>query len=357
MDRLWWNQITSARKFIDLIIESVFSYKGTVLVLPEETPWYETLKEQIEARIIERDPDRSLQYVQSPEKNVGRFMLNKYCKEEKRAEYRPKPGHSEAVFLANATDIVMNTKIIWVSGIPQSAYGEWITFLDEYYKNTSDVRRPATIILETTDTELVRKAKKGINKIRFDENISQYDIFTYCALAIAETSCPQKVRPYMADMISLICGSDVELCAECIRLWHSFSKRPFEVLMNIQAESIRSNGKGYRICFTEADVEYKTWEAQIRHVFPTIEKFRSSFVSRHKGQLTQQLPIESTFGEVYNEAEDIELGTLYFMVCSGTFNVSKSEERKMLDDYRKMRNLLAHVNTLSFEQVEKVLLS
>ena len=199
--------------------------------------------------------------------------------------------------------------------------------------------------------------------------IDEADMIIFCGVNfMAETAAiisPNKkvllpdnrANCQMADMISLICGSDVELCAECIRLWHSFSKRPFEVLMNIQAESIRSNGKGYRIGFTEADVEYKTWEAQIRHVFPTIEKFRSSFVSRHKGQLTQQLPIESTFGEVYNEAEDIELGTLYFMVCSGTFNVSKSEERKMLDDYRKMRNLLAHVNTLSFEQVEKVLLS
>ena len=65
----------------------------------------------------------------------------------------------------------------------------------------------------------------------------------------------------------------------------------------------------------------------LRQVLPTSEKFRRSFVSRPKGQLTQQQPIESTFGEVYNKAEDIELGTPYFLVCSGTFNVSKPEER------------------------------
>ena len=357
MDRLWWKQITSARKFADLILESVFSYKGTILVLPEATPWYEVLKEQIETGIAEKDPDRSLQYIQSPEKNVGRFLLNKYCKEEKRAEYRPRPGFSEAVFLAKSTDIVMNTKIIWVSGIPKSAYDEWISFLTEYYKNAADERSPATIILETSDPELAKKAKKGIIKIRFDENITQYDIFTFCALAIAETSSSQKTRQYLAELVSLVCGNDVELCAECIRLWHSFIREPYGTLMQIRAESIRSNGKEYAVQLTETEVERKVWEAQIRHVFPAIEEFRSEFVSRHKGQLVHLLPVDNSFGEVCREAEDLELGTLYFMACSGAFNISKAEEKKKLDDYRVMRNLLAHLKTLTFDQVEKVLMN
>lgn len=357
MDRLWWKQITSARKFADIILESVFSYKGSILVLPEATPWYETLREEVESGITEKDPDRSLQYIQSPEKNVGRFLMNKYCKEEKRAEYRPKPGYSEAVFLAKCTDIVMNTKIIWVTEIPRSAYDEWIVFLNDYYKNAGDVRMPATIILETSDLELAQKAKKGINKIRFDENISQYDIFTFCALAIAETGSPQKIRPYLAELISIVCGCDVELCAECIRSWYSFCRQPYETIKKIQAESIRSNGKEFELRLSEAEVEYKIWEAQIRHVFPTIEQYRSAFVNRHKGQLVQLLPIESTFGEVYDDAEDIELGTLYYMAKSGIFNISKADEKKKLDEYRKMRNLLAHVKTLTFEQVEKVLTS
>lgn len=357
MDRLWWKQITSARKFTDTILDNIFSYKGLFLVLPEATPWYETLKDQIEARITEKDPDRSLQYIQSPEKNVGRFLLNKYCKEEKRAEYRPRPGYSEAVFLAQCTDIVMNTKIIWVSDIPRTAYDEWASFLNDYYKNAGDIRHPATIILETSDPELAKKAKKGAVKIRFDENISQYDVYTFCAMAIADTTCPQKIRPYLAEMVSIVCGNDVELCAECIRSWHSFSKEPFKTLMSIQAESIRSNGKGYKITFSESEVERKIWEAQIRHVFPALEWFRSQFISRHKRQLSQLLPIESSFGETYKEAEDIELGTLFFMVSNGMFNIAKADEKKKLDEYRKMRNSLAHIKTLPFEQVESVLIS
>ena len=125
--------------------------------------------------------------------------------------------------------------------------------------------------------------------------------------------------------------------------------------MSIQTESIRSNGRGYKIAFSESEVERKIWEAQIRHVFPAIEWFRSQFVIRHKGQLAQLLPIQSPSGETYNEAEDIELGTLYFMVSNGMFNITKADERKRLDEYRKMRNLLAHLKTLPFEQVESAL--
>ena len=51
MDRLWWNHITKAHKFLEDIISSALDGKSMILCLPENVPWRDTLLELVEDRL------------------------------------------------------------------------------------------------------------------------------------------------------------------------------------------------------------------------------------------------------------------------------------------------------------------
>lgn len=88
MDRLWWNHITKAHKFLEDIISSALDGKSMILCLPENVPWRDTLLELVEDRLKLENPKNALDRMQCPEEEVGLFLLNRYCKAERRATYR-----------------------------------------------------------------------------------------------------------------------------------------------------------------------------------------------------------------------------------------------------------------------------
>ena len=45
MDRLWWNHITKAHKFIEDLASAAVEGKSILLSLPQQVPWRETLLE------------------------------------------------------------------------------------------------------------------------------------------------------------------------------------------------------------------------------------------------------------------------------------------------------------------------
>ena len=67
MDRLWWNHITKAHKFLEDIISSALDGKSMILCLPENVPWRDTLLELVEDRLKLENPKNALQIMQQAE--------------------------------------------------------------------------------------------------------------------------------------------------------------------------------------------------------------------------------------------------------------------------------------------------
>lgn len=351
MDRVWWNNITKARKFVDDIVTAALEGKSIILSLPEAVPWYDTFVELIQEQLQMENSKNAFETISCPEEEVGLYLLNKYCRKEKRATYRY--GQTYAAFLGKSDDIVLNDRYIWVTDIPKSKYDEWIDFIVEYNKNVT-TKTPAIFILETHDDSYAYKAKKGIKKLFFDQNIGPYDKFAFCTLAATENNCKEYMRPYLAELAAAVCGDDIELCAACVKEGSRFLENPVEMIRQIVERKYRSNGERYQFLCREDEIQKRIWEAQLKHVFLLIEKYRNYFTARYANAIKKALPIHNSNGEVVENPQDVELGTLFYMAGKSEILIEEKEYIK-LEMYRNARNRLAHLGILDLETVEEIL--
>ena len=78
------------------------------------------------------------------------------------------------------------------------------------------------------------------------------------------------------------------------------------------------------------------------------------FIGKHKEEIAKALPITNAFGEVIENPEDVEVGTLVYMIGKGVLGVSKKEVEEV-KKYREARNKLAHLEVLELAVVDEIL--
>lgn len=351
MDRVWWEQVTNANRFLEMVVSSILSEKSVALVLPVGVPWREKLLDMIEAKVAKKNSKNSFDFIDSPGGQVGEFLLGKYCKEEKRAQYRP--NKSYARFLAESGDIVLNDKFVWVRDISLKEYDEWVNFVSDYCIHVRKDLSPAVFILETNDEAMAHRAKKGISKIIYSNEINLFDSYTFCTLAVSSVQCKTYMKVYLAELVSNICGDDIELCSQCIQRGKTFLEDPIKVLANIKSQCTRSNGLGFNYIMNEKIINKKVWKTQLKTIFPIIEDYRSDFVVKYDEKIRQQLPIKSSNGEEFTEPTEVEIGTLNYMISTGLISGVREYNRLYL--FKEARNTLAHLKILRIEDVDKIL--
>lgn len=352
MDRIWWEQTTNAARFISRITDTMAEGKSVVLILPKKAPWYQTMCELIKGKIQRRDSKYSFDDIEAPSEKPGEFLLRHYCMEEKQAQYRPNKSYAQ--FLAESDDIVLNDRYIWIRGLSNKQCEEWVQFLSEYTKYKKRNVAAAVFLLEIREENFRYGAKKGIVSLSFEKEISAYDRYTFCALAAAGITCADELRPYMAEVVSKICGEDIELCAKCIRMGTKFLEDPYKQLMQIIKQGRQSSGEDFSVQMTKEEVDKKIWEAQIRCIFPVIESYRGYFVKRYYEKIQKRLPISNSNGERILDPDELEIGTLLFMAAEGDLLISKKEHDR-LHQFREARNTLAHMKKMEEQDVERVL--
>ena len=352
MEAIWWGQITKANHFIQAATSAILDHNSIVIGLPESTPWKDTLYDSIEGILRQGNPEYKLIFHDCPAQEAGEFLLEKFCKKDKRNSYRY--GMSYAKFLAQSEDIVLNSRYVWIKGVSGNKLKEWLDFIAEYNKCLRKDGLSALFILETQDDTSKAKRVKGIKYLSFDDSIDFYDKFAFCALASTGIDIKPSIRPYVAEVVSSVCTDDIELCALCLQRWNDFVKDPYETLTQITASEAHSNGTPFAIDYSSETVETRIWEAQIKLLFPVVERYRTRFVKKYLNYIEKALPIETAYGELIDNPLDVELGTLAYLVKGKSLPLTLKEDSQ-LDTFRNVRNSLAHLKTLDFEQVEWVL--
>ena len=102
-------------------------------------------------------------------------------------------------------------------------------------------------------------------------------------------------------------------------------------------------------------VRAAVWEAQIKLVFPKLENFRVEIIRKYASKLQQYLPIRSSNNDTVDQAADLEIGQLFY-ICkenSGS-RITDYAEFEMLKKMRNARNILAHWDILSYEQLKDI---
>lgn len=342
MDRIWWENIIKAKAFIQLICDSASLKHSILLSLPKHIPWKDTFVDIINEKLKMESPHMKLDFHECPSSDPGEFIFKKYCSPDIKTRYRP--GKSYAQFLGQCQETVLNDRYVWIHNVSIEKIDKWINFVNEYNKFING-KEPGIFILEANDIDLQNKSIKGGKTIIYNNNISDYDRYAFCALLSSKTNCKDYIRPYFAELISSICGEDIELCANCVSKGISFLENPFMIVQQIVKLECREDGTKYNLDKKKEEFEENVWETQIKYAFPLIESFRKNFIKKYKKDIDASLPLQNNFGEKIERLEDVEIGMLKYLADIGKISITTSDYIS-LNLYRNTRNYLAHMKTL-----------
>ena len=347
MEEIWWGKVPNAVAFISDIVYSLLSEKSVILTCSGEFPWHTYMISTITEAVKQKNGSKQFEYaddIQDP----GAYLLQEFCKPEKRAEYRPTKSYAR--FFAESDDIVLHERFHWVKVYSKEQLNAWMNLISEYVKARAKNRESAAFILEWISNKPVQ-AKKGIKIYSLDEYISGYDKIVFCTLASSSVKEKTYLKNYLTELSASVVENDIELCAECMADYRRFLLDPYLSISRITQEKLRSDGNNYSFTKTKDDVNHAIWLAQIRTIFPLLEEYRERFVRKYKSVIEKQLPITSSNGERYDDPRDVELGTLKYMADNRLISFQQ-KDYECLNRYRNARNKLSHLTPLTLEEIE-----
>ncbi len=357
-EQIWWQQVPKASQFIGTIVKHASEQVSQVLLSPGYLPWWDSLYDIVADQINFNDPQGRVVRITEEDiaacANFGSFILTEFCSDTQRVSYRR--GQSIASFLAKNDDVILNQHYIWIHRIPEARVHECMQFISEYQTNAPEGKKRGVFILEVEERIAPKQMSKKLMRISFNNCIDAFDSVAFCTMVSLTASLINPIfRPYLAEVASAVCGSDIELCAACIERTEAFLREPYRTLKAITEETCRSDGTPY-VCDDERVVSDKIWEGQVRIIFPHLEKYRRAFVLNHYDEILRSLPLKKEVGEDdITDPRDIELGQLTYLISRDRYIQSSKIERESLPIFKEARNKLAHLSPLSFGEVEKIL--
>ena len=77
---------------------------------------------------MQQDSSRRFEVIRNVD-DPGPYLLQEFCKPEKRAAYRPAKGYAK--FFAESDDIVLHSRYLWVHAESIKMLETWVTFVSE----------------------------------------------------------------------------------------------------------------------------------------------------------------------------------------------------------------------------------
>lgn len=345
MKKIWWEQVSGARSFFDIVFGATTRDESIVLISEGGMPWRDFFFDKLTEDFQQISAFKSVEEL-SDISNPGEFLLKEYCKPEKQATYRPGKGYAN--FLADSDDIVLHDKLFQVTLSDDSLLQDWITFVSEYVQRRETGKAKATFLIECITNKSV-KGKKGVTVISYDDKIGNYDRFICCMLAASLISETDRMKKYLSELISNVIGNNIEMCERIIKDYKEFLDDPYAFVITVQEKE-----PSLVFSKTREEVEDDIKVSQIRVVYPALEEYRKRFVSKHRSDIRKNLPMRSKDGQTYSVPEDVELGALVYLVgCEKLFLPTHEYDELVL--YKAARNDLSHLKSLDIDVVRKIL--
>lgn len=349
MNRIWWNQVTNAVRFVSQITEALLDEKSILIRHTSGMPWKDEFEQTVKDAVKKQNSEKRFENVPSAD-NPGEYLLKEFCKKEKRAAYRPVKGYAR--FLAESDDIVLHDRYLWVQLQTAEDLDRWMAFASDYIKERGKDRKAVFIFDLQMKGNVI--PKKGIKLFSFDDSISEYDRIVFSVLASSSVKENSFIKTYLAELVSNTAGNDIELCMNCILKHTEFLKNPLALIEKVCCEETRSDGSPFVYKKDKEEVEHLIWLSQIKTIYPFIEEYREEFVRRYGGAIQKQLPITAPYGEIYNDPKDVELGTLKYMADNGYMLLSPMEFER-LKRFKEARNKLSHLSILTIDEIKEMI--
>ncbi len=339
---LWWNRMANAVRFLSDAEESLELGKSVVLNFTDDIPWCDVMTDVLRQRLAKLMDTRTFDiHDGSDVKETGEFLFKRYCSESERQKYWPTKHKNHERFLAQNPVTPIHHRFVCITGISSEDAPAWFSTVSEYIGNCAPESEHALFILLTKNAPVHHS--EMVDVLQYSDYITDYDCMMLCMTMISSLACNRTQKMYLSEVASNIANNDVTLAGLLISAELELAKKPIQVTNEILQEN------GIKMTSLRERVEAAVWEAQIKFVFPKLEKFRRSLIEKYEGRLNRCLPITSSNGEKVDNVDDLEIGQLYHICRNNRF--IETSEFKMLEKMREARNILAHWRCLGYQEL------
>ena len=332
--KIWWEDLNGPRRFLVEAAEKLSGGKSIVFSLPNRVAWLETMHEVLEKLLNKGTQSIKIVDAENISSEPQEYILKEFC--GNKDGFRPYSKKAYAKFLAESSGIALNDSCIWIRNASPAQVDKWFTFIADY-QSFLNGKRGGVFLLEVFG-ELNNRF--GVEILSYNDKITDYDSFAFNIFTAADFAGNHLMKQYLAELVSELTEGDVEFAAACIERSENFLKNPDDAFNDLLWEGKFTSGKSTK------EIEQAIWMTQLKLIFPLVENFRRNFIKKYEEQIKNTPPYHST-------PEEIEIGQLYGLFNQRRWLISDFDGDD-LEFYREVRNKLAHLGILPFEDLKKI---
>jgi len=342
---LWWNRLVNSVRFLDDVKDVLMDGRSVIMNFSDDVPWLDVMTYTLEQQLAFMTDSRSFEVHDASKINIspGKYLFERFCSEAERREFWPNRDKSYERFLATNKNTPLNHRIICITGISSGNTVAWLKTVTEYLENRdSEERGIFILVVQGTNTH----ESKLIGDIKYSDYITDYDCLMLCLTMLSTARCSSIQKQYISEIASNISHNNVEIAGVLATAELALAENPVDTAVDILEEN--------NIIITNIKERVRTsvWKAQIKLVFPRLEDFRREIVQKYQNRIKKHLPITSSIGEPVNKVSELEIGHLYFICCKE--KILNKHEFELLKNMREARNLLAHMDVLTYKQLTEL---
>lgn len=352
MDNSFWSVIPNAVALVGDVADNILERRSLLLGPVSAIPWPSEFRSRVLDNVRQRDSVDAVREFSGAITDPGEYLLRHYCPAAKQDLYRP--SISYARFLAETRDIPLNTMVLWVVCQEEEASRKWTAFINEYVRCVPHGRTPAVFILESPFVDSLNRSARPFKRYNMKGRLAAYDTFAYCTYRATTSSVPDRLKPYLASLISELCSpsiGSIEMCEQLYRDAEHVIHDPEDAVASINAglsepgQSSLPTANGLRRAVNKAQRAFLTGP---------MEDYRDRFIEAHHEAISSLLPLRNAMSEEINDPYLCEFGLLKYLVDNAKLSVT-DKEYAALHLLRETRNRLSHLGTLSYIDLNSVL--
>lgn len=340
---VWWEHIASSIKLVDDVSNSIIDGNNIVFEAIDVIPWKSLFYEYIDKRRAALGDDRRLtRFVCNADEEPGEQIMREYCSRTLQDDYWP--GQTYGEFIGQNNNKTIAGYHIWVCGLSsENDVRNWQRFIREYQATVKE-GEVASFVLETAAG--VTAPSSGFKN--FVYKVQQQDCRIFC-LQVANLLQNCDVSVYQAEFAFNIGQNNPELCAYLINVGEILLSNPVDTVRFCEKETF-----GVNTLHTANEILSAFWKTSIALLFPIIEQFRMSFVDKHRMDLEEYLPITDNWRNEIVDPSDLEIGQVCYLVEKKR-HIYAPKEYSDIKFCRDVRNMLAHINTVSLDMIKRAM--
>lgn len=368
----WWNNVTGPNLVVQSVGDALLEKKMVILKVPSDLPWRHFMRGTVEAyfRETSRLYDVVVEQIDISDENPerlepGRFILRKYANARDKRGYREKSRNSIQEYIYGKG--IMRNRIVWIKGLDGREAQKWIDFCTKM--PIGEISGGLFVIEANHDVQL--SETPSLKLVDFSKLVSSYDVQLFNSILLEGKNHSSEWKRYISTCSATVCDTDAEISKLLIDIVDFRKESILDGLKKIvEMGDFKKRGAGngsehvlgYYRKGDLSEINHRIWSAQIKVLFPIIEMERIELITKYKDQIQGSIGKAdiTQYGDPVNDALDVELGSLYYLMnlkndMDQYYIQITDADRKRIRFLRECRNDLAHLNCCSTDQLCKLL--